>query len=524
MTTYTAHAQRQRYMMKFVAVVPLLFALGSIGFSQDQPHEHPAPEKLGKVSFPTSCASEVQAKFERAVALLHSFSYSAADAAFRDVASADPHCPIAYWGQAMTNFHQLWDTPAGAAVQRGNAAVKLAQQMGTASEREREFIAAIALIFAAADSIPYRERAVKYEAAMHSLAARYPSDNEAQIFYALSLLATARPEDTSHANQKKAVAILEPLFQKLPEHPGVAHYLIHAYDNPELAKRGVPAAREYSKIAPSAPHALHMPSHIFTRLGMWTDSIQSNLAARAAAHQQGDTGEELHAMDYLEYAYLQMGLYAEAAGVLHQLQDMSMLNPKDFKIGYAATAMPVRYAVERRQWIEAAKSTSPEGAPPHVAAIATWSRVLGFARTGNAAAAKAEIGALASSENHLRAEGNGYWAGQVHILMLEASAWTALAEDKTEDSTALMRSAADEEDRVEKLPVTPGPIVPAREQLGDLLLQLGRPEEALKEYEATLSLAPGRRNALDGARQSAQRSGAISKAQQYELALQKANQ
>ena len=500
----------------------LLLALPVAAAAQDQPHEHPAPEKLGKVSFPTTCKPEVQAKFERGVALLHSFAYGTAEAAFREVSAADPKCAMAQWGQAMTHFHQLWEPPILAnSLAEGKAEVERAQQIGAGTEREREFIAALALIFRDAESAPYTSRALKYEEAIGALAARNPGDAEAQIFHALALLATAPSEDKSHHNQKKAVEALEPLYRRLPQHPGIAHYLIHACDNAELATRGLAAARDYSKIAPSAPHALHMPSHIFTRLGMWSDSIESNLAARAAAHAQGDTGEELHAMDYLVYAYLQSGRTEDAAGVLSQLRGMTALETKEFKVGYAATAMAVRYAVERQQWTEAAQSRSAAGAQPQVTAIAAWARAVGLARGGNAAAARAEVNALRTYQEQLQAAGNIYWAAQVKFQFLEASAWVALADGKTEEAIALMRSAADEEDTVEKRPITPGPIVPAREQLGNLLLQLKRPQEALAEFETSLSSSPGRRGALDGALEASQLTGDRSRVQKYERPLKK---
>jgi hypothetical protein len=358
---------------------------------------------------------------------------------------------------------------------------------------------------------------------MAALAQRHPDDTEAQIFYALSLLATASPQDKTHANQKAAAQILEPLYKKYPQHPGLAHYIIHACDNAELAAHGEKAAREYSQIAPSAPHALHMPSHIFTRLGLWKDSIRMNQAARVAAHQQGDTGEELHAMDYLVYASLQEDRAPDASGILQELKDMGPLRAGEFKVSYAATAMPIRYAVERRQWKEAARCSAPDGAPPHVNALAAWARALGNARAGDAAAARTDLETLVKIEEKLRAAGNLYWAGQVSIQAKEASAWIAWAEHKTGDATATMRQAADEEDSVEKLPVTPGPVVPAREQLGDMLLEAGQPAAALAEYEKSLKDSPGRRGALQGALKSSQAAGLSSKTAYYQALLQKQN-
>jgi tetratricopeptide (TPR) repeat protein len=305
--------------------------------------------------------------------------------------------------------------------------------------------------------------------------------------------------------QKEAADLLEPLNRSYPNHPGIAHYLIHAYDNAELASKGLPAARVYSKIAPSAPHALHMPSHIFTRLGLWEDSIASNAAAREAARRQGDTGEELHSMDYLVYAYLQSGKDAEAAQVIEQLKAMPKLDTADFKIGYASTAMPIRYLVERHRWAEATGVIPPATAPPHVIAIAVWAQGLGFARGGHAAGARKPIDELQRLEEQLHTSGNDYWASQVRVMKREVMAWSANAENRREGALALMREAADEEDSVEKLPVTPGPIVPAREQLGEMLLEQGHPELASKEFQTALASAPGRRGATHGAEQAAER-------------------
>jgi hypothetical protein len=479
----------------------LLTLLVVISFSSAQEtHSHPAPEKLGKVFFQTSCAPGIQEQFERGVALLHSFAYAAAESAFQAVAEVDPQCAMAHWGVAMTYFHQLWEPPIPPAkIAIAQKEIQRAQQIGTGSERERQFIHALALIYQDAGTVPYRTRAMNYESAMSDLAAKNRNDVEAQVFYALALLSNASPADKTHANQKQAADLLEPLDRSYPQHPGIPHYLIHAYDNAELAPRGLAAARAYTQIAPSAPHALHMPSHIFTRLGLWDDSITSNLAAKQAAHQQGDTGEELHAMDYLVYAYLQSGRDNEAGRVIQQLKNMPELNASDFKMSYAATAMPVRYAVERGQWSDAAGIAPPTAAPPHVVAVAVWARGLGLARNGHGTEARSEIDRLGQIEQQLRASGNDYWASQVGILRREVMAWSAQANQKPDEAAALLRASADEEDAVEKLPVTPGPIVPAREQLGSLLLEQNHPDLALKEFQTALVNAPGRRGAMQGA-------------------------
>jgi tetratricopeptide (TPR) repeat protein len=354
---------------------------------------------------------------------------------------------------------------------------------------------------------------------MKRLANQQQEDAEAQTFYALALLSNASSSDRSRKNQKEAAAVLEPLFRKYPEHPGVAHYLIHAYDNPEMARTGLPAARAYAKIAPAAPHALHMPSHIFTLLGLWEDSIQSNQAARAAAHEQKDTGEELHAMDYLEYAYLQAGQYESAGKLLQELNAMSMLQLGDFKVGYAATAMPVRYAIERRDWSAAGSLAVHDESLPQVSAITHWARAVGLARGGNPGAAEKEMEQLKQCLGKVRAAKDDYWASQVEIQIAEANSWIVEGKGQGTDAITLMRSAADREDQLEKRPITPGAIVPAREQLGELLLLLKQPGEALTEFEAALKNAPERRGALAGASKAAELAGNAAKARQYKAQL-----
>ena len=340
---------------------------------------------------------------------------------------------------------------------------------------------------------------------MSDLAAENTRDVEAQVFYALALLANASPADKTHAKQKMAAQVLEPLDRDYPQHPGIPHYLIHACDNAELAPQGLSAARAYSRIAPSAPHALHMPSHIFTHLGLWEDSISSNLAAREAAHQQGDTGEELHAMDYLVYAYLQRGRDKDATEVIQQLKSMPNLDVGDFKIAYASTAMPVRYAVERGRWADAVGLVPPAGTPPHVVAITVLGSGHGIRPKWTChRGARGDGSRLRQIEQQLRTLGNDYWATQVEILGHEVAAWSAQTDSKPDQAEALMRASADEEDAIEKLPVTPGPIVPAREQLGSLLLEQNQPAVALKEFRIALANAPGRLGAIQGAARAAQ--------------------
>ena len=482
----------------------LAFLYPSLLAAQDQ-HSHPAPEKLGTVSFQTSCKPETQQQFNRAVALLHSFAYKVAEKAFHSVAEQDPQCAIAHWGIAMTHYHQLWEPPlppAGVVV--GQKEIAQAAMLQEASERERGFIRALSLVFEDASTIPYNTRASNHESAMRLLAAANPKDVETQVFYALAVISNASPLDKTHRKQKQAADLLEPLWREFPDHPGIPHYLIHACDSQELASRGLAAARAYASIAPSAPHALHMPSHIFTRLGLWDDSITSNLAARSAAQHQGDTGEELHAMDYLVYAYLQSGRDQEAAQVVQQLKAMQDLDLDDFTSGYAATTMPIRYIVERHQWKDAEMIVAPpDSALPQVQAIAVWARGLGFAHNGHILKAQKESETLRHLEGQLGKSGNNYWATQVNIMRREVIAWSVQAEKKPDDAAALLRSAADDEDGIEKLPVTPGPIIPAREQLGELLVEQGDFVSASRAFETALVNAPGRRGASLGDTQAA---------------------
>ena len=483
-------------------------------------HQHLIPEKLGKVSFATSCSPAVQDRFERGVALLHSFTYEAAERQFAEVVEADPNCAMAHWGVAMSYYHQLWEPRIAANdIGRGAQEIARAQQLRNMSERETGFIEALGEFYRGTEEASSAKRGQAYADAMKRMAGQQKADPETQTFYALALLSTASSSDRSRKNQKEAARTLEPLFRKYPEHPGVAHYLIHAYDNPEMARTGLPAARAYAQIAPAAPHALHMPSHIFTLLGLWEDSIQSNRAARAAAHEQRDIGEELHAMDYLEYAYLQAGQYEQARELLEEVNRMPKSQWKDFKIGYAAAAVPVRFAIERRDWTKAASLAVDHESLPQVSAITHWGRAVGLARSGNSGAAEREVGGLKQCLEKVREAKEDYWAAQVQIQIAEANAWITKAKGKGREAIALMRSAAAQEDGLEKRPITPGAIVPAREQLGDLLLQLKQPALALTEFEVSLKNAPGRRGGLAGALKAAELAGNKEKARQYKAGL-----
>ncbi|HEX2711328.1 MAG TPA: hypothetical protein VHM88_03765, partial [Candidatus Acidoferrales bacterium] len=347
--------------MAFARILRLIIVGASLTFvaSSVAQHQHPAgePERLGKVNFPVSCDAAVRPQFSRAVAMLHSFWYERASEEFAAIAGKDPACGMAYWGVAMTYYHPLWEPPGPAALKQGWAAVEKAKSAGAKTQRERDYIAAVELFYKDSDKLDHRTRALAYEKAMEQLQARYADDREATIFYALALRATASPTDKTYANQKKAGAILEKIFAEQPEHPGVAHYIIHCYDYPRLAQESLDAARRYAKIAPDSPHALHMPSHIFTRLGLWQESIESNLASAAAARKDNAPGDELHARDYLVYAYLQSGQDGEANKELGALPKLRENDPGYFAALYAVGSMPARYALERHRWAEAAALT-----------------------------------------------------------------------------------------------------------------------------------------------------------------------
>jgi tetratricopeptide (TPR) repeat protein len=491
-------------MLRLCQVTLSLLFIASLSSAQ-QMHDHGIPEKLGKVSFPISCAPSVQEEFNRGVALLHSFAYTSAEQTFQGIAKMDPQCGMAHWGVAMTYFHQVWSPSLPPPTfPTGQKEMLEATRLSAKSERERQFIHALGALYQESDGLTTSMRTVAYEQAMAEVARENSRDVESQVFYALALLANASPTDKTHAKQKQAIDLLEPLDREYPNHPGIAHYLIHACDSQELAERGLPAARAYAQIAPSAPHALHMPSHIFTRLGLWNDSIESNLASRQAAHQHGDVMQELHAMDYLVYAYLQTGRDKDVSQVIQDMKAMPKLDMSNFGIAYAATAIPIRDAVERGRWDDAASIALPSGAPPSVVAIAVWSRGLGLARTGHMNEAREDTDRLRQIESQLRASGDDYWSTQTGVLASEVMAWSAQASGDPHQALVLLRAAADQEDAIEKQAVTPGPMLPAREQLGDLLLQQKQPDLALKEFQTALAEAPGRRGALKGIARASQ--------------------
>ena len=509
--------------MRFPRVLCLIIAAWmtfvALGVAQ---HEHPSgePEKLGKVNFPISCTAAVQPQFNTAVAMLHSFWYEKASEAFAAVAEKDPACGMAYWGIAMTHYHPAWEAPGPADLKQGWAAVEKAKSAAAKTQRERDYIAAIEIFYKDSNKLDHRTRALAYERAMEQLQARYPDDREAAIFHALALYATAPPTDKSYANQRKCGAILEKVFAEQPDHPGVAHYIIHCYDYPPLAGQALDAARRYAKIAPDSPHALHMPSHIFTRLGLWQESIDSNLASAAAAQRFNAPGNELHAKDYLVYAYLQGAQDLEAKKVLEALPPPRQDDPQYFNALYATGTAPARYAVERHRWTEAAALSVPPNMFPGgryawAEANIHLARALGASHVGDTDAARKDLQQLLSLRDTLNQANEKYWADQVEIQQEITAAWLALAEGKQEEALRQMRAAADHEDSTDKHPVTPGVILPARELLGEMLLELKQPAQAAVEFEATLRTAPNRFNALSGAARAAQLSGDSEKAKSY---------
>jgi hypothetical protein len=484
--------------------------------------------KVGEVGFPVSCSADAQQQFTRAVALLHSFWYEEAVKAFTGVADVDPSCAMAYWGVAMSNWYPLWYPPSAAALKAGSDAVAKAQSIGAKTDRERDYIEAIAVFYRDSDKLDNRTRSIAYEKAMEQVYLRYPDDREAGVFYALALDTTALPTDKTYANQEKAAKILQRVFAEQPNHPGAAHYLIHSYDSPSLADLGLPAAICYSDIAPAVPHALHMPSHIFTRVGQWQSSIDSNRASAEAGRTYAAKvfgpgvvwDQTLHAMDYLEYSYLQTGQDGDAKRVLDQLMSYQKAIPSSLAAAYAIAAIPARYAVERQNWDEAAALQAPPltssgNEYPWTAPMITYARALGAAHTGDFAGAQAEIGKLTAARDSLIQAKNTYWAGQVDVEARSASAVLALAQGKRDEALTLMRSAADLEDASDKHPVTPGSIVPARELLGDMLLEANQPAEALVEYERSLHSAPNRFHGLAGAAAAAEQAGDVAKAKLY---------
>jgi hypothetical protein len=464
-------------------------------------------QQLGNVHFETSCNEVAQRRFDRAMRYQHSFWYAVAQELFEEAAKADAECGIAYWGVALSllaNPHGAIPTPNLAP---GLAAIQKAKTIGAKTERERDFIDALTLMYVDYDKVPQSQRIRAYLGAMEKLATKYPSDDEAQIFYAITLNTSASPADKTYAQQLKGAAILEPIWKRQPQHPGIAHYLIHLYDYPAIADRGLPAAKLYAQIAPAAPHAQHMPSHIFTRVGYWQDSISSNTASAKAAEPAKEFTEQFHARDYMVYAYLQLARDADARRVVDDMFAAPPLAPAARAGFFALAASPARYVIERGDWKGAAELKVTPSAFGEAMAVSHFARALGAARSGNPAAAKDDVAKLEELRDKLKEAKDAYWSNIVDIQRQIAVAWVLDAEGKTDEALKAMSAAADAEDKTEKSPVTPGPLAPARELYGDMLLQHGMAKEALVEFEATKAKEPNRYRGYAGAAAAAEKLG-----------------
>ncbi|HTE27888.1 tetratricopeptide repeat protein [Flavitalea sp.] len=487
-----------------------------------------SPDKqFGTVGFVSSCSPEVKKDFELGVALLHSFEYDESEKVFARIIDQQPDCAMAYWGVAMSNYHTLWAPPTEAELKKGSKAIGMAATISAKTKREEDYINAVSTFYNGWEKIDHPTRFARFEKAMEKLYSAHPDDKEAAIFYALILTAAADPTDKSFTKQKKAAAMLKELYVIQPDHPGIIHYIIHSYDYPQLAELALPEARKYAAIAPSSAHAQHMPSHIFTRLGLWDEDIKSNLAASASAKCyaetsgiQGHWDEELHTLDYLVYAYLQQGDNKSAMQQWEYLKSIDKVSPVNFKVAYAFAAIPSRYVLENRLWKEA---TNLELHPadlewekyPWQKSIYHFARALGFANTANPDSARAELKKMGILRDKLLEQKDVYKANQVHIQMKSAEAWTALKTGKREEALRLMTEAADMEDKTQKHAVTPGEVLPARELLGDLLMELNEPQKALVAYEASLVEHPGRFNGLYSSGRAAELSNQVAKRDKY---------
>jgi tetratricopeptide (TPR) repeat protein len=496
--------------MFIAALVSLSVSGAASGQSAGKP-----PEQLGRVAFANSCASAVQPTFERAVALLHSFWWQEGERAFREVLERDPDCAIATWGIAtilIGNTFAAGPTPAQA--QQAKEAIERGRAIGAKTERERFFIEGVAEYYDRFGDRPHGARIKSLSDAFEIVARRFPEDDEAQIFSAIYLTATQSPTEKTFASALKAAAILETQFRKHPDHPGVAHYLIHSYDYPPIAGKGLTAAKRYSEIAPSAPHALHMPSHIFTRVGAWQDSARMNERSAAVAKAGKEFNDQLHAMDYLEYAYLQLGRDADAHRILEEAQSTRSASPSQ-GTPYALAAIPARYAVERGAWKEAAQLEPQENRFRFTVAFTHFARALGAARSGDAAAAERDVQEIARIADALKSAKDLYWSTEVEVQRLGAAAWVARAKGDRDAALGLMRASAELEGKSEKSAVSPGRLLPANELLGDMLLEDGKPGEALAAYEQSQVRDPNRYRSLNGAGQAAAQSGNRDKARYY---------
>lgn len=524
-----------QFSCKNPGAIPSKEAIGELQLKEGTPVSCGPPEKeFGKVAFAISSRGEAAASnqgeaatFNQGVALLHSFEYDEAEKVFAGIIHRDPACAMAYWGVAMSNFHALWAPPTAPELQKGAKALAIAKGIGGITPRERDYIGALSAFYGDWDKVDHLTRCRRFETAMDTLHRRYPDDVDATVFYALSLTAAADPTDKTRSRQRKAGAMLETLYKEKPDHPGIIHYIIHAYDYPELAGLALDVAKRYATVAPSSAHALHMPSHIFTRLGLWDDCIQSNLVSVASAKcYAGGTGirghwdEELHGMDYLAYAYLQKGKDGLARAQWDSLLRMETVSPANFKVAYAFAAIPSRYLLETRDWAGAAKlEVRPVSfswtAFPWQEAIIHFTRAMGDVHTGRLDSAKAELTALGRLHDRLVELKDAYKANQVAIQQKAVSAWIAAKEGKQEQGVDAMAGAAQMEESTEKHSVTPCEVLPARELLGDMFVEMGRYEEAMRAYDLDLTFHPNRFNGLYGAGMAARKAGDRKLARKY---------
>jgi tetratricopeptide (TPR) repeat protein len=472
-------------------------------------------QRLGDVHFETSCNEAAQSHFDRGMRYQHSFWYRESKTSFEEALRADPNCTIAYWGIAQSLMANPFNPTPPKNLAEGLALVQKATQLGAGTQRENDLIRAIGVFYTDFERLNQRTRAQSYTKAMETVARQYPNDDEIQIYYALALVMSASPDDKIYTNQLKAAAILEPLARRQPSHPGVAHYLIHTYDYPALAAKGLDAAVRYAKIAEAAPHAQHMPSHIFTRVGRWHDSIASNGAAARLAKSGNEPDDQLHAMDYMVYAYLQLARDREAREIVDEMRTVKGFNPDRNTGPFALAASPARYAVERGDWAAAALLAPRPSKFGYADAMTHFARALGAVRSGNPRAATADLDRLAEVRDKLHAANDTYWAEQVAIQWQVITAWLMHADGRQDAALTAMRAAADAEDKTEKATVTPGPLAPARELYGALLLERGLAKEALAAYEEAMAKEPNRFHSLAGAANAAARLGDTIKAKAY---------
>ena len=522
--------KRIAYLLLFSSAFMLTAFAGTAIADDDKDHHHHedlTATQLGTVNFPVSCATDVHKPFERGVALLHSFWYEEAEKQFQQIATNDPHCAMAHWGVAMSLWHQLWNNPDAEVIQRGQDEVHQAKTTdGPTTPREKAYIAAIAAFYSDSRKLKHDARAKAYSDAMKNVYETYPDDHEAAAFYALSLLASEPHDDATFANRKQAAAILEKLFAIEPDHPGVAHYLIHSYDKPQLAQLGLPAARRYAQIAPASPHALHMPSHIFARVGLWQDDINSNLASiaatrKTAAMHMGGEGHQFHAMDFLFYAYMQSGRDADAKALIEEIRAMPNKHDDMYGKGYdphaaALAHLTALYPIEMHDWQSASMLPPSEVAGTAEDSVIYWARTVGSAHLHKPDDVRKDIAAIESIHKKL-VDKKSEFADAVEDDRKEAQAWLAFAEGKDDDAVEALRMIADKEDSTGEEPEG----IPAREMIADILLEAKRPQQALAEYQTDLKLNPNRFDGLYGAARAAEAAGKQTDATEYYALLLK---